>query len=225
MKLHFEITKEQKKAMIKAIEDRLGVKAKYLGVPTCAYEIGDYKVEKDGSLCYPDYTDESDIDESADIVSDCVKATGVEPDEWEGCEEDMIEEFAEEQTVTVPAGMVTNRENLERIVESKGNLIKKALGVDDLPIEFTERSVTFHWFRGDEAMSALTYSKFIQAICKLASSQKKITAKERVVENEKYAFRCFLLRLGFIGDEYKEDRKVLLKNLEGSSAFRDGRKA
>ena len=53
---------------------------------------------------------------------------------------------------------------------------------------------------------------------------KRVTASEREVENERYAFRCFLLRLGFIGDEYKSERKTLLKNLNGSSAFRDGQK-
>ena len=51
-----------------------------------------------------------------------------------------------------------------------------------------------------------------------------ITAKPKENENEKYAFRCFLLRLGFIGDEYKTDRKVLLANLDGSSAFKAGAK-
>jgi hypothetical protein len=45
---------------------------------------------------------------------------------------------------------------------------------------------------------------------------------EKKVDNEKYAFRCFLLRLGFIGAEYKTDRKILLKNLTGSSAFKNG---
>ncbi len=39
--------------------------------------------------------------------------------------------------------------------------------------------------------------------------------------NEKYAFRCFLLRLGFIGPEYKAQRKVLLRNLNGSAAFKN----
>ena len=43
------------------------------------------------------------------------------------------------------------------------------------------------------------------------------------VDNEKYAFRCFLLRLGMIGEEYKAARKVLLRNLTGSSAFRSGK--
>jgi hypothetical protein len=51
---------------------------------------------------------------------------------------------------------------------------------------------------------------------------KRISPTERSVENEKYAFRCFLLRLGFIGSEYKEARKVLLERLEGNSAFKSG---
>ena len=49
-----------------------------------------------------------------------------------------------------------------------------------------------------------------------------MTATEKEVDNEKYAFRCFLLRLGFIGAEYKVERKILLKNLTGSSAFKNG---
>ena len=56
----------------------------------------------------------------------------------------------------------------------------------------------------------------------MAKKQTRITATEKQVDNEKYAFRCFLLRLGFIGDEYKQTRKILLKNLEGSSAFKNG---
>ena len=45
--------------------------------------------------------------------------------------------------------------------------------------------------------------------------------KEKMVENEKYAFRCFLLQLGFIGDEYKAARRVLLKNLTGNGAWKN----
>ena len=62
--------------------------------------------------------------------------------------------------------------------------------------------------------------KFITALVGMAKNQKRITAKEKTVDNEKYAFRCFLLRLGFIGTEYKADRKILLRNLSGSSAFK-----
>lgn len=56
----------------------------------------------------------------------------------------------------------------------------------------------------------------------MSKAVKTVSAKEKEVDNEKYAFRCFLLRLGFIGAEYKEERKVLLRNLTGSSAFKNG---
>jgi CRISPR/Cas system-associated protein endoribonuclease Cas2 len=58
----------------------------------------------------------------------------------------------------------------------------------------------------------------------MSKNLKRANSKEKEVENEKYAFRCFLLRLGFIGTEYKTYRKILLRNLEGSSAFKEGKK-
>jgi len=68
------------------------------------------------------------------------------------------------------------------------------------------------------------YSQFICALCDMSRNQKRVNATEKDVENEKYAFRCFLLRLGFIGEEYKKERKILLRNLNGSSAFKGGAK-
>lgn len=59
-------------------------------------------------------------------------------------------------------------------------------------------------------------------LCKMSKDQKRISATEKPVDNERYAFRCFLLRLGFIGDEYKTDRKILMRYLPGNSAFKGG---
>ena len=64
----------------------------------------------------------------------------------------------------------------------------------------------------------------IAALCQTAKTLTRVTAKEHAVPNEKYAFRCFLLRLGMVGPEYKKTRKILLRNLSGNSAFRDGKK-
>lgn len=66
------------------------------------------------------------------------------------------------------------------------------------------------------------YTAFISALCKLSANAKRVSMTEKPVDNEKYAFRCFLLRLGFIGREHKTTRKILLRNLEGSSAFKNG---
>ena len=74
----------------------------------------------------------------------------------------------------------------------------------------------------EDADAANAYLHFGHARSEMACNQKRISVQEREVENEKYAFRCFLLRLGFIGEEYKVERKILLKNLTGSSAFKNG---
>lgn len=123
-------------------------------------------------------------------------------------------------TVAVPIEKVAV-ENLTRLLEVKGQLIKNALGITELPIEITEDAVSFPWFNiCPDAETAKAYTDFISALCRMSREQKRINATEKAVANEKYAFRCFLLRLGFIGDEYKADRKILLKNLTGSSAFK-----
>ena len=125
-------------------------------------------------------------------------------------------------TVELPAAQV-NVELVEKLLEAKGGLIRKALGVTELPVETHEDKVAFPWFAKqppeDERKAAIAFLAHLAAFSKHA---KRVTAKAKPVANEKYAFRCFLLRLGFIGKEWKDERKTLLKNLSGSSAFRDG---
>lgn len=112
-------------------------------------------------------------------------------------------------------------DNLERLVESKSSLIKKALGAEMLELEITDDKVGFPWFGdGTDPDSVKAYTHFVTALCEMARVQKRVTAKEKETDNDKYAFRCFLLRLGFIGAAYKEERKILLRNLTGSAAFK-----
>lgn len=222
MVLHFNVKGESRKAMVTAIEKEIGGKARYLGVPSCAYEIGSYTVGRNGELEFGDF---DDIDEVAPIVDACVMATGITPAEWEENKdaEETETEDTMELTVTIPFTKV-NVGNLTSLLEAKGSLIKDALGITDLRFEMNEDSVSFPWFSKVEPEEAMTYTKFITAICEMTMKQKRITAKPKENENEKYAFRCFLLRLGFIGDEYKADRKLLLSKLNGSSAFKSGAK-
>ena len=222
MVLHFNVKGESRKAMVTAIEKEIGGKARYLGVPSCAYEIGSYTVGRNGELEFGDF---DDIDEVAPIVDACVMATGITPAEWEENKdaEETETEGAMELTVTIPFTKV-NVGNLTSLLEAKGSLIKDALGITNLRFEMNEDSVSFPWFSKVKSEEAMTYTKFITAICEMTMKQKRITAKPKENENEKYAFRCFLLRLGFIGDEYKADRKLLLSKLNGSSAFKSGAK-
>lgn len=228
MELHFNATKESRKAMVEAISNELGIKAKYLGVPSCAYQVGDYRIEKDGTLIL----ENENIEESSKIIDACVMATGITPSEWEKNTEleeaAEIAESAESESIGLTVSLPLDKVmvgNLTRLLEVKGQLIKKALGISELPIEVGEDTISFPWFsKLPDADTARAYTNFIAALCKMSKEQKRITASEKEVENEKYAFRCFLLRLGFIGAEYKTDRKILLQNLSGSSAFKSGAK-
>lgn len=149
-----------------------------------------------------------------------------EPPMYETPEQDETLEF-EGLTIEMPRSVFTDAalENLKRLVESKATLIKKAVGTDSVSIIADEETISFPWFYGKQDSDTVkAYTHFVTALCEIAKGQKRINAIEKEIENEKYAFRCFLLRLGFIGAEFKAERKILLKNLSGSSAFKGGAK-
>lgn len=154
-------------------------------------------------------------------------ADSMEEAETTDAEESSTPEAASERTgltVEIPLDKV-DVGNLTKLLDAKGGLIKKALGISELPIEVLEEKAAFPWFGelpDNDAVQA--YTHFISALCQMSKNAKRVTVTEKAVDNEKYAFRCFLLRLGFIGAEYKTERKILLKNLTGSSAFRNGGK-
>ncbi len=116
-------------------------------------------------------------------------------------------------------------ENLDHLLESKGGLIKKAFGIEEATYTLTDDRITFSWLSGEiEPEKAKACQDFISKLCEMARTQKRVTAKAKAVDNEKYAFRCFLLRLGLIGAEYKTTRKILMANLSGNASFKSGHK-
>ena len=251
MEIRYNVTGAQRKELVKVIADTTGAKAKYMGMPTAAYEIDYFSVTKDGTLLFDDRADSEEVEQ----VLEAIAAAGFECEPQDGGDSE-VEEVSESEenapqaategcgcpvdtscearstdragrrdlTVAVPRDSLSDAaiENLQRIVDSKAALMKKAIGTDSLPIEVTEEKVSFPWFTEMDGDSARAYTHLVSALCEMARNAKRVTATEKEVDNEKYAFRCFLLRLGFIGAEYKTERKILLKNLTGSSAFKNG---
>jgi hypothetical protein len=212
MKIEFNLKGAERKDLVKAISRITGIKAEYQGTPSMSYQIGDFTVTKDGALVYDDKVDASGIlNELAEAGFEGIT------DKSEGKELKVPEPNV--LTIEIPADKV-NTGNLQKLLDAKGNLIRKALGIDNLAFEIQEDRVSFPWFIDPAPDYALAYTQFIAAICKMSTEQKRVTARVREVDNEKYAFRCFLLRLGFIGEEFKKSRKILLSNLDGSSAFK-----
>ena len=212
MKIDFNLKGAERKELVKAISRITGVKAEYQGMPTTNFVIGDFTVTAEGALVYDDKIDAGELlNELAEAGFEGT-ADKSEDKELKVPEPDIL-------TIEMPADRV-NTENLQKLLDAKGALIRKALGIDSLAFEIHEDRVSFPWFVDPTPDHALAYTQFIAAICKMSTEQKRITARVREVDNEKYAFRCFLLRLGFIGNEFKQSRKILLSNLDGSSAFK-----
>ena len=220
MEYKFNVTGTDRKRLAAAISEYTGEKAEYQFMPTCAYVIGNFTLSKEGTLSCEDGTDVTALLEK--LTADGFTA---EYDAEPITEMETNEEEAHGIAIQMPMTGFTETalQNLRTLVEAKGNLIKKALGVNSLPINQIDDRLDFPWFAEDSTPDELNaYMHFITALCDMAKKQKRITAKEKETDNEKYAFRCFLLRLDFIGAEYKGERKILLRNLSGSSAFRSG---
>ena len=209
----------ERKRLVQTISDWLGIPAKYCGAPTFNFQVDYFTIDRNGSLSFDDRADSEVVERLLQHIYD----EGFDIDQSHNEEDDDSYGIC----ISMPRSLFTdsNLENLKAIVAAKGSLIKKVLGSDELPIEVTDTKVSFPWFVGTPTPEELkAYDTFICKLCDMARNQKRVNAAEKPITNEKYAFRCFLLRLGFIGDEYKTERKILLKNLTGSSAFKSGAK-
>lgn len=228
MNINYNVSGSDRKQLVAAIAQHTGEKPKYLGAPGFAYQVGGFTISVDGKVTIEDNSTAATLirflrekgfqaeDPLADCVEDDADEVQTETDEITGV------------CISMPRSLFTDSalENLMALVAAKGNLIKKALVTDELPIEVTDTKVSFPWFVGTPTPEELkAYDTFICKLCEMARNAKRVNAKEKDMDNEKYAFRCFLLRLGFIGAEFKTERKILLRNLAGSSAFRSGQRS
>ena len=263
MRIHYNVTGDQRKTMVKVIADTTGAKAEYKFMPTCAYEIDCFTVTKDGVL-------ECSDDANPEVIETVMKAleaagfkgireaqkdqeANTEPQESE--EDDSVE-----LTVTLPMARHTGTSlrNLINLIYTRSGLLNKALGtafrVDDGLVNVLQNDACVltidrlfetveayenHYGKAANGLCVeperLTFStlpetddpavmKTFTTLCammnKQAIAQQRIQAKAVATDNEKYAMRVWLLRLGMNGPEYKEERRILMEKLSGHAAFR-----
>ena len=226
MKIHYSITKEQRKKMVEVIGTALGTTASYCGAPSFSYRVGAFEITREGSVCFGDEADAAEVE----CVRTALREAGFAAEEESEMTTAEVETAAmtddeDSLTISLPRTFLTEtgRKNLDALLASKGKLIQKAFNIEKATYTLTEETIKFAWFHGKIAEDTVrAYTDFISKLCEMAQKQIRAVAKEKPTENEKYAFRCFLLRLGMIGDDYKTSRRILLQNLTGSSAFKCG---
>ena len=227
MKIHYSITKEQRKKLVEVVGKALGKQPVYCGAPTFSYRVGEEEVTRDGCICFGDEADEAEVERVRTALREAGFTVAEDETEMPTAEVETAAMTDDEDSLTISLPRTflteTGRKNLDALLASKGHLIQKAFNIEKAAYTLTDDRITFAWFHGEISEdTARAYTEFISKLCEMAQRQKRAVAKEKPTENEKYTFRCFLLRLGMIGDDYKTSRKILLQNLTGSSAFKCG---
>ena len=212
MIIAFERAGNERKKLAWAVAMIIGTTAEYQYMPTCAYKIGEcYTVTKSGDL---EISDQADRKETERLLAELENQGYTVPD--------TTEPESTKLTVQMPADFFNEHTlgNLQQICENKATLFKAAFQTDTLDMISSDEKVEFPWFKVEQDGDADAYCTFISMLCEFAKNQGRINRKPDTSDNPKYTMRCFLIRLGMVGAEFKAARKVILRNLSGNSAFR-----
>ena len=206
----FRVSGAERRELAQALAGILGEEPVYLGAPSFSYKVGAFTVDKDGVLRCLEPSHTGCMDE----VLKKLHKLGYDP-----------ANSYDSLTVQMPADLFDKNalHRLKQIVYNKAPLFKRAFKTDSLAILRQGEKLLFPWFtlmgNGNEAKA---YTDFISAISKMAREQKRVVPQIYAGNNDKYAMRLFLVRLGLKGKEYKETRKILMRYLTGNGAWRDG---
>ena len=262
--LNIRLATENRKAAAERLAEITGAESHYTRVPRCAYEVGLYTIEKDGSITVAEGTDlqplhalvKEGLVEPFEAVAPETPPEELTPD----ADEDETAQEPVELTVSMPLTRHTGAtlRNLLNLVYTRSSLLNKALGTsfrvepgltdalqDDaciLTVESLLTAISAYEDEHGKALGGITitpeeisftslpetteperlraFTELVAMMNKQAIDQKRVQAKAVNEENEKYALRIWLTRLGMNGPEFKTTRKVLMENLTGHSAFR-----
>ena len=100
---------------------------------------------------------------------------------------------------------------------------------------FTKSTIEFRLFQFDNPSGnrrgglhsgqLKSYIQLCLALSQMAKTVRNASPRPQQNENPKFAMRTWLIRLGFVGDEFKTARETLTRRLAGDAAFRNGRTA
>ena len=237
--MRIETNAANRKDVVKAVSGILGQPSKYLGVPTCAYQIGNCTIDKKGAVETEDekmaemvtagLTEQGFIGSPEPEADETTVSTPVEGMSAEGLrnliflthsKQYLINRAFAEEVFRIPAELAealvsTEIPDVETFLQTFQNHAESCRG-----ISFQDGKITFTLPTAGDPDMIKAFTHLAAAMVQQAKEQKRISPKETIEENEKYYMRIWLLRLGFGGAEGKEIRDLLMKKLKGNSAFR-----
>jgi hypothetical protein len=226
VKIQMGLTGITRKTTTEVIGNALNLKPDYRGGTLHAYEIGEWSVFMDDKVEPQNEAIETTVDlkvgvgfkssnfEEVSMVLKALQDTGAVMNS--SCRLAIIVDDLKHTD--------NSKRNLMRLFEGKQKLIFDALDVHEGTIGIAKDTVTFRLFNSTFDIEKIkAYEQFSDLLNKLSATLKTASTKQNVTDNPKFTMRIFLIRLGMVGDEYKVARKILLANLEGNSAFRNGK--
>jgi hypothetical protein len=231
--MRIETNAANRKDVVKAVSGILGEPSKYLGVPTCAYQIGNCTIDKKGAveteMVTAGLTEQGFLGNQQPEADETTVSLPIEGMTAEGLKnlvfltrskQYLIGRAFAEDVFRVPTALVeelgsTEIPDVETFLQTFQNHAESCRG-----ISFQDGKITFTLPTADDPDMIKAFTHLTAAMVRQAKEQKRISPKETIEENEKYYMRIWLLRLGFGGKEGKEVRDLLMKKLKGHSAFR-----
>lgn len=228
-----------RKALVKALSERLGVDACYMGPPSFSYKVGDLTIGREGTV-------ETENEEQCAVAKAVMVELG-----YLVADTTAVEGL----TVQVPTDGMDGiaLRNLLFMLSSKQYLLNRVLKMEHMKVgtELVEalkkrecnRASEFYSILGDyeDDLRGLAFTDGFavfdfpdtvdpvknKALVELAAlmvhsakQAKRVDPTIQVVENEKYYLRIWLVHLGLSGRGGQEARRALLGGLKGHTAFR-----
>lgn len=230
---------ENRKDVVKAAAEILNTPSKYLGVPSCNFQVGNCIINRAGTVETEDektaemllaglvergFVDTPETDEGKLLIS--LPVEGLTALNLKNLiflihsRQYLINQSIGEKTFSIPDSLVDELEGneSETMEAAKDSLL--AYAEDMRGIGISEEKITFRFPYTEDTVKVKAWTNLATAMVKQAREQKRIDPEERIEENEKYYMRIWLLRIGFGGKDMKDSRNALMENLKGHSAFR-----
>ena len=179
--IRFTQESKQRPKLAQEIGKILGTAPHYERVPSCAYDIAGYRLEKEGVLHIP----EGVAVEMVEHLIRQLRERGFQ-DDAEFTEEVLLPK--DKLTIAVPREIFTDMalENLQKIIANKQTLFQRAFQTDSTKVEITEEKINFAWFSYTEDVDEIAvYTQFISRLEDFRKAQAEVEQKKEKPMSQK----------------------------------------
>ena len=231
-KYSFKVTGVERKVVAQIIAKAINQAATYAGPPSFAFEIGSISIDRAGIVSAP-------VDDAIGNILTTLSESGVVTEgifsipmqDHTGISLCNLANIISSKEKLLNKALCRSDEIIPRVTIDEINSIRlekvadfvlaiKDMSTGGLSFDFNNKIINFGFFNSSIDIDNIkAYAALCTALDEQAKKQKYTSFLQKDVDNEKYAFRCFLLRLGFIGDEFKKERKTLMMNMTGNGSY------